>query len=95
MDDNHKLSGLLKLQKYLVIAIVVLFSITIAAYIINRPLGVVFCYASIIILILSAPIRLLWIGNYFAQIQDHRYKILSYFIIVIIGLSALLKIVQL
>ncbi|SYZ74707.1 membrane hypothetical protein [Candidatus Zixiibacteriota bacterium] len=83
--------GLVKLQKGLVWLIAVAFVVSVAVYLINSRIGMKFYQVSLILLILSAPIRFIWMSSHFRQNGDTKYQWLAWVVILIIGVSALMK----
>jgi hypothetical protein len=94
MQGNMEMTGLLKLQRSLVVLIIILFASTIIAYFADKNIGLILSRISILVLILTVPIRLVWIAGYFRKTGNIRYQILSYLVIVIIALSALWKLIR-
>jgi hypothetical protein len=92
MTHQKNISGLLKLQRALVILIIFVFAAAIAADIFDRDAGTIFYNISIMTLILSAPTRLIWMSEYFRKGHSRLYQILSYIVIAIIILTILWKV---
>jgi hypothetical protein len=88
------MNGLLKLQRNLIILIIILFTATIIAYFIDKNIGLILGRISILVLIMTVPIRLIWIGTYFKRAGNIRYQILSYTVIAIIALSVIWKLAR-
>ena len=76
MADRKNISGLLKLQRALVILIIFVFAAATAADIFDRDAGTIFYNISIMTLILSAPTRLIWMSEYFRKGHSRLYQIL-------------------
>ncbi len=91
MSDPEQTSGSVKLQKFLVWLIVAVFAISVIAHIFSPELGVIFYNISLVVLILSAPIRFIWMSEYFRNRSDHKYQIFAYLVIIIIAFSAALR----
>jgi hypothetical protein len=70
MAEKDRYYGLVKWQKALTWLIVAAFGISILAYVLDHRVGVIFYAASVIILILSGPVRLVWISFYFRREGD-------------------------
>ncbi len=85
------MTGLVKLQKALILVVVIVFLLAIGAYLLNRGIGIYFCHIAIWTLILTGPIRLLWLSKYFKDKNEQKFSILALMIILVIGLTAILK----
>jgi len=81
----------LKIQEYiLVIVILFLAGSVITGYFhpaLNRTLG----YIAVVLLIVAAPIRIIAVAKHFQKKGNRHYQILSYTVILIIILTALVR----
>ncbi len=94
MAEKDRYYGLVKWQKAMTWVIVAAFVVSILAYVIDRGVGVIFYAASVIILILSGPVRLVWISFYFRREGDRKYQYYAIIVLLIIALTALMKVMH-
>ncbi len=91
MGDFEVNRGILKLQRILLIFVLLLLVISISVGLIDPELGWNIGMAAVITLILAAPIRIIAVAEYFRKKGNRKYQYLSYIVIIIIGLTAMLK----
>jgi hypothetical protein len=91
MADRDGKPGIIKLQNVLIIITIALFVAATVIYSIDRRIGLVACYISVSLLILAAPIRIIWVARLFRDTGERRYRLLAYLLIAIIALTAVLR----
>ena len=91
MTGGDGKSSIIKLQNILIIITIALFVAATVMYSIDRRTGLVACYVSVSLLILAAPIRIIWVARLFQDPGERRYRLLAYLLIAIIALTALLR----
>ncbi len=91
MESNVRKPNLVKLQKILIYIIILIFTTCIAIGIINKRAGETAGYLSVILLFLAAPIRMIWVSEYFRTTNQKKYQALAYIVIGIIALTVLLR----
>jgi NADH:ubiquinone oxidoreductase subunit K len=91
MPEEKPPNGLLRLQRLLLyfIIVVLLVSMVIGQFDIRKT--IILNYISVTILILAAPLRLLSISEYFRKQNEKKYRILSYMVIFVMALTALME----
>jgi hypothetical protein len=94
MTEKNGYFGLVKWQTVMTWLIIGCFGISLLAHLIDRGLGHIFYAASIILLMLFGPIRLLWISFYFRKNADRKYHYFAVIVLLIIVLTTLMKIWQ-
>ncbi|UCD95266.1 MAG: hypothetical protein JSU69_04245 [Candidatus Zixiibacteriota bacterium] len=82
---------IIKLQSVLIIITIALFAVATVIYSIDRRIGLIACHISVSLLIMAAPIRILWVGKLFREAGERRYRLLAYVLIAIIALTAILR----
>jgi len=91
MNGERKESGVILLQKYLLIGVIIILAVSIGADHFNEKVGLILNYVSVAILIIAAPIRIISVSEYFRKSGDKKYQALSYVVIGIIAIVAILK----
>ena len=83
--------NLVKLQKMLIYIIIMLFIACIVTGIFDKKAGETVSHLSVILLFLAAPIRMIWVGEYFRATNQKKYQALAYIVIGIIAMTVLLR----
>jgi hypothetical protein len=91
MEDIARKPHLVKLQRTLIYIIIALFSACIILGFINKQIAAIASYVAVILLFLAAPIRMIWVGEYFRTTYQKKYQILAYIVIAIIILAAVFR----
>jgi hypothetical protein len=91
MEDIARKSRLIKLQRLLIYIIIALFAVCIILGFLNKQIAVTASYIAVILLFLAAPIRMIWVGEYFRSTNQKKYRILAYIVIAIIALTVLFR----
>ena len=91
MKSFTRKPNLVKLQKILIYIIIMLFIACIVVGFFDRQTGDTAGFLSVILLFLAAPIRMVWVGEYFRTTNQKKYQALAYVVIAIIGLTVLLR----
>jgi hypothetical protein len=91
MSSRDGKSDIIKLQNVLIIIMIALFVAATAVYSIDKRIGFAFCNISVSLLILAAPIRIIWVSRLFRDTGELRYRLLAYALVAIIALTALLR----
>jgi len=91
MDNISRKSNLVQFQRFLIYIIIAIFSVCIIVGFINQQAAETVGYISVILLCLAAPIRMIWVGEYFRTTKQKKYQMLSYVVIAIIILAALFR----
>ena len=91
MQNRNKESGIIVLQKYLLIGVIIILAISIVVDFFNEEIGLILNYVSVVILIIAAPIRIISVSEYFRKSSEKKYQALSYIVIGIIAVAAVLK----
>jgi len=91
MENIARKSNLVRLQKILISIIIVLFAACIVTGIFNVQTGETVSFLSVVLLFLAAPIRMIWVGEYFRSTGQKKYQMLAYIVIAIIITAALFR----
>lgn len=94
MENKSQKQSIIKLQKYLITAIVIIFSISIIIYFFDYKAGVIASYISVVLLFMAAPIRMIQVGEYFRKTNQKKYTALSYIVIGLIALTVMIKLLM-
>jgi hypothetical protein len=91
MNDIARKSHLVKLQRTLIYIIIALFTVCIILGFIDKQMAATTSYIAVILLFLAAPIRMIWVGEYFRTTGQKKYQALAYIVIAIIILTVLFR----
>ena len=91
MESNTRRPNLVKLQKILIYIIIALFAACTVIGILNKRAGETASYLSVILLFLAAPVRMIWVGEYFRTTNQKKYQTMAYIVIGIIAMTVLLR----
>lgn len=91
MDSNTRKPNLVKVQRILIYITVAIFIVSMVVDFINNHIGMKFNYIAVVLLFLAAPIRMIWVGEYFRKTNRKKYQALAYMVIGIIALTVLLR----
>lgn len=91
MDTDFQRIKIIRLQNILIWAVVVAFSLGIIIGFLDKKLGRVIYFVDVLLLIMAAPLRVIWVSEYFRKAGERKYRVLAYLVIVIIALTALVR----
>ncbi len=84
--------GIIKMQTIILIVVLIFLILDIIeGIILNSGLGHYLSYASVVLLIVAAPVRIIAVSRYFRKQNDRRYETMSYILILIIVLTAIIR----
>lgn len=84
--------GIIKMQRVILIVVLVFLVLDIVeGMILDKGIGHYLSYASVVLLIVAAPLRMIAVSRYFKERNDRHYQILSYIVILIIVLTAIVR----
>ena len=91
MENEKDMPAVIKLQRYLLVIVIIFLAGGIVTDYINEKAGLILNYLSIGILIIAAPIRMISVSRYFRETNDRKHEILAYAVIGIIVVAAIVK----
>jgi hypothetical protein len=91
MDTDSERTKVIRLQNILIWAVGVAFCLGIIIGFFDEKLGRLICFVDVLLLIMAAPLRVIWLSEYFRKAGERKYGILAYLVIVIIALTALVR----
>jgi len=83
--------GILKLQRIILILVMMVLALAVIIGMYDAKIGYYLGYTAVILLIIAAPIRIIAVSKYFKKRNDRRYELLSYIVILIIILTAIIR----
>ena len=91
MESSTRKPNIVKVQRILIYITVAIFIMSMVINFISEHIGMKFNYIAVIFLFLAAPIRMIWVGEYFRMTNQKKYQALAYIVIGIIALTVLLR----
>ncbi|GEM_PF-2528620 len=83
--------NILNIQRYILIVVIATLAVSIILGYVKPLYEDYFSYAAVVLLIIAAPIRIIAVAKYFKKKGNRRYQMLSYTVILIIILTALVR----
>lgn len=91
MKESDANNTIFRIQKGILYVVMLVLIAAVAVGFRNERIAYYLGYTAVVLLIAAAPIRIIAVAGYFKRLGNSRYRSLSYIIIVIIILTALIR----